>query len=133
VVWLTDRSEEALAQAETQQAQELDRRIEAEQITADEKPRTMARIHFTTDLKEGASRADLVIEAVPERLDLKREVFGQLDHICPSHTILATNSSSIRISAIEDATCRRDRVLNLHFYPPVWQRPMVELMCGTET
>jgi len=128
-----DRSEEALAQAEAQQAQELDRRIEAEQINADEKPCVLARIHFTTDLEEAASRADLVIEAVPERLDVKREVFERLDQLCPGHTILASNSSSIRISAIADATCRRDRVLNLHFYAPVGQRPMVELMGGTET
>jgi hypothetical protein len=67
---------------------------------------------------------------VPERLEIKREVFAQLDEACPSHTILATNSSSIRISAIENATHRPDKVLNMHFYP---QRAMVELMRGTAT
>jgi 3-hydroxybutyryl-CoA dehydrogenase len=84
-------------------------------------------------MQEGATEADLVIEAVVERVDIKREVFAQLDQMCPGHTIFTTNSSSIRISAIEDATQRLDRVLNMHFYPPVWQRSMVELMGGTST
>ena len=76
---------------------------------------------------------DLVIEAVPERLDLKRTIFEELDRVSPPRTILATNSSSIRISHIEDATGRPDRVLNAHFDPPVSQRPMVELMRGSAT
>ncbi len=91
------------------------------------------RIRSATELEEGASSADLVIEAVPERLETKREVFRRLDEVCPSHTILATNSSSIRISAIETSTRRPNKVLNMHFYMPVWQRPLVELMRGTAT
>jgi len=124
---------EMLQRAAQSHAAELGRRVEKQQITVEEKVAILSRIHLTTDVQEGASRADLVIEAVPERLELKREVFAQLDKICPSHTVLATNSSSIRISAIEDATHRLDRVLNMHFYAPVWQRPMVELMRGSAT
>ena len=93
----------------------------------------MERIRASTDLAEGVGDVDLVIEAVPERLDLKRAVFAELDRVCPPRTILATNSSSFRVSQIEDATGRPDRVLNTHFYPPVWQRPMVELMRGAAT
>jgi 3-hydroxybutyryl-CoA dehydrogenase len=84
-------------------------------------------------MQTGVAGADLVIEAVPERLETKREVFSRLDRVCPDHTILATNSSSIRVSRIEDATQRPDRVLNMHFYHRLWQRPMVELMRGTTT
>ncbi|MCX9010496.1 MAG: 3-hydroxyacyl-CoA dehydrogenase family protein [Candidatus Methanoperedens sp.] len=131
--WIVGHSEKSLEQASQSITQELEARVKKQQITEDEMKSVLNRIHLTQDMKEGTSSADLVIEAVPERLSLKREVFAQLDRICPSHTILATNSSSIRISAIEDVTRRPDKVLNTHFYPPVWERPMVELMRGTKT
>ena len=132
-VWLVDVSEEALERTSQSHVKELDARVEMQHITKKEKDAILKRIHFAGDLKVGASQTDLVIEAVPERLELKREVFAQLDRVCPSHTILATNSSSIRISRIEDATQRQDRLLNTHFYPPIWQRTLVELMRGTTT
>jgi len=132
-VWLVDTQPEALQRATQGQALELSRRVERQQLAESEKAVILARLHATTDLAEGAGQADLVIEAVPERLDLKRQVFAQIDALCPPHTILATTSSSLRASAIEDATRRPDKVLNMHFFPPVWQRPMVELMRGTMT
>jgi 3-hydroxybutyryl-CoA dehydrogenase len=91
------------------------------------------RIHFTTSLGSAASLATFVIEAVPERLNIKQAVFEQLDSLCSSQTILATNSSSFRISEIETVTQRPERVLNMHFFAPVWQKPLVELMGGTTT
>jgi 3-hydroxybutyryl-CoA dehydrogenase len=132
-VWLVDTSQQALVQAARGQVEELDRRVDVRQITPREKEAVRSRIQMTTDLRQGARAADLVIEAVPERLALKREVFARLGRLCPDRTILASNSSSICISQIEDATGRLDRVLNLHFYAVVWERPMVELMRGTQT
>ncbi|MFP3896317.1 MAG: 3-hydroxyacyl-CoA dehydrogenase family protein [Anaerolineales bacterium] len=132
-VWFVDIVAEQLQQAAQSLEQELDERLEKQQITAEERAATLDRIHFTTSMQEGTSGADLVIEAVPERLETKREVFSQLDAVCPRKTILATNSSSIRASAIEDVTGRLDKVLNMHFYAPVSQRTMVELMRGTAT
>ncbi len=102
-VWLVDGLAEALQRTAQSDSQELEKRLEKQQITVEEKEVTLHRVHLTTNMQEGASKADLVIEAVPERLEIKREVFAQLDEVCPSHTILATNSSSIRISAIENA------------------------------
>ncbi len=131
--WIVGHSEKSLRQASQSATQELEARVKKQRITMSELKSILNRIHLAQDMKECADSVDLVIEAVPEKLDLKREVFTQLDKICPSHTILATNSSSIRISAIEDATNRPDKVLNMHFYPPVWERPMVELMRGTRT
>ncbi|KCZ70498.1 3-hydroxyacyl-CoA dehydrogenase [Candidatus Methanoperedens nitroreducens] len=131
--WMIAHSENSLKEASQDQIKELDERVRNRQITEDEKKNILDRIHLTLDMKEGASNADLVIEAVPERLELKRKVFANLDQICPGHTIIGTNTSSIRVSKIEDATNRPDRVLNTHFYPPVWERPMVELMGGTKT
>lgn len=132
-VRFVDNAVEQLQQAAQSHSQELGKCLEKQQITEEEKAAILSRIHFTTSMREGTSEADLVIEAVPEVLEVKREVFAQLDAICPEHTILATNSSSIRISAIEDVTKRLDKVLNMHFYAPVSQRPMVELMRGTVT
>jgi 3-hydroxybutyryl-CoA dehydrogenase len=132
-VWLVDASQGALAQATLGHGLELDRRVEAGQITALDKAEILGAIRCTTRLEEGAAEADLVIEAVPERVEVKRQVFGELDRVCPARTVLATNSSSIRVSLLEDATRRPDRVLNLHFYARVWERPMVDIQRGTST
>ena len=132
-VWLVARSEASLERASQSHVKELEALVELQHITKKEKDAILKRIHFTRDLKVGASQADLVIENVHERLELKREVFAELDRVCPSHTILATNSSSICISRIEDATQRQDRVINAHFYPRPEQRTLVELMRGTTT
>lgn len=131
--WLVDTSVEALERAARSQAQELESRLDQHRITSADKDAILSRIYFTTSLADGTSEADLVIEAAPERLDLKRGIFGQLDQVAPERALLATNSSSFRISAIQSATRRWDRVLNMHFYPPVWQRTIVELMGGTAT
>jgi HD superfamily phosphodiesterase len=83
---------EALQRTAESHSRELEKRLEKQQITAEEKEIVLRRIHLTTNMEEGASKADLAIEAVPEGLEIKREVFAQLDEVCPRHTILATNS-----------------------------------------
>ena len=132
-VRLTDASAQALAQAAQAQAEILNTRVAAGEIAPAERAAALARTLMIGDLRAAVESVDLVIEAVPERLELKRQVFAQLDALCDPRTILATNSSSIRISLIEDATARPDRVLNLHFYAPVWQRHMVDLQRGSRT
>ena len=132
-VWMHDLSEPALQRCAEEQASMLDEQIEAGVVSADERQSILNRIRFTTSLNEAATSADLVIEAVKEDLGVKREVFRTLDEKCPPHTILATNSSSIRISRVESATNRPDKVLNVHFVQPVWKHPFVELMRGTAT
>jgi 3-hydroxybutyryl-CoA dehydrogenase len=96
-----------------------------------EKGAEKVRLH--TDLNDALQEADLVIEAVAENLALKREIFAQMDSLAPGKAILSTTSSSIPISQIEDATQRRDRCLNLHFYQPAMLVNMVDLMGGTKT
>jgi 3-hydroxybutyryl-CoA dehydrogenase len=76
---------------------------------------------------------DLIIECVPEDVELKKRVFAQIDELAPAHAIIGTNSSSYPVSKIEDAVTRKDKVLNIHFYPPIPLRPMVDIMKGTET
>jgi len=85
------------------------------------------------DLSNALKDADLVIEAVPEDIELKSQVFKQIDQLAPSHTIIGTNSSSFPVSKVEDAVKRKDKLLNIHFYPPIPLRPMVDIMKGNET
>lgn len=93
----------------------------------------LARIGYSCDLSEAGKDVDLVIEAVPEILKLKREVFAKLNDVAPQHTIFATNSSSLLPSAIADATGRPDRFLAMHFANMVWQFNTVEIMGTPQT
>lgn len=90
------------------------------------------RIFYHHNLPDAVSSADLIIEAVPEKLELKKEIFAHIDENAPAHAIIATNSSSIPVSKIEEAVQRKDKVLNLHFYAPS-QIPMIDIMRGTKT
>ncbi|MGN6458171.1 MAG: FAD-dependent oxidoreductase, partial [Achromobacter mucicolens] len=77
---------------------------------------------------EAAATSDLVIEAVPENLDLKRGIFAKLDTLCPAHTIFATNTSGLSINAIASAVQRRDRFVGAHFFTPADVIPLVEVV-----
>lgn len=91
------------------------------------------KVKLFKDLAQALQGADLVIEAVPENLDLKRKLFVQIDLLAPPEAILATNSSSIPISRIETATRRPEKCLNMHFYIPAVSMNMVDIMGGTKT
>ncbi|MHA2283604.1 MAG: 3-hydroxyacyl-CoA dehydrogenase family protein [Promethearchaeota archaeon] len=92
----------------------------------------IATIAQFNTIAEAVKDVDLVIEAVPEKLELKREVFPEIDKAASSHTIIATNSSSIPISKIEDVVERKDKVMNIHFYD-LFMLPVADIMRGTET
>ena len=89
-------------------------------------------ITLYSELPEAVKSTDLVVEAIPEILELKRDVFSQIDKAAPPHAIIATNSSSIPISKLEDAVERKDKVMNIHFYN-LFDYPMADLMKGTQT
>ena len=132
-VVMADVSAESRMRARKIHEKELESRVSSGKINNETNQQILRRIEFVENIDEAAHAVDLVIEAIPENLEFKRQVFSELDQICLPHTIFATNSSSIRISQIEDATNRLEKVMNAHFYPPVWQRSMVELMRGTKT
>jgi 3-hydroxybutyryl-CoA dehydrogenase len=90
-----------------------------------------SNLAFVSTIKEAAQDADLVIEAIIEKLDIKRTLFAELDRICPAHTILATNSSYIVSSKIADATNRPDKVCNMHFFNPALVMKCVEVVKGS--
>ena len=102
-------------------------------MTTQESEEAMARIKGLTDLGAAVREADFVIEAVPERMDLKQKVFRDMDVACPSEVIFATNTSSLSISEISSATERPDRFIGLHFFYPVPVSPAVEVVPGLRT
>ena len=132
-VALYDVSSEALKNSEKAVDEYVQQWIAEGAIKAADGAPLKKRISYTTELKRAVKGAGLVIEAVVERLDVKQEVFKQLDQLCSPDVLIATNSSSIKISNIEDATRHPERVLNMHFYGYPWRRSIVELMKGKRT
>jgi len=126
----TDINEEILKQAENFVDTYLPQRVTKGKLTEEESQAARARVSFTSDLTEAARDADLVIEAVIEKLDLKRKIFADLDKICPPHAILATNSSYIVSSKIADVTSRPGKVCNMHFFNPALVMKLVEVVKG---
>ena len=92
-----------------------------------------ARIHTTTSLKEAASDAVFIIEAVSENLELKQKIFHEIETYCPRETILASNTSVISITEIAEKTKWKDRVVGTHFWFPPYLIPLVEVVKGRET
>jgi 3-hydroxybutyryl-CoA dehydrogenase len=105
----------------------LDRGVEKGRMTADERDAALGRLTLTTELGDLAD-CDLVIEAVLEELELKREVFGELDRLCRPDAILATNTSALSVSEIAEATTRPGRVVGMHFFNPAPVLPLVEIV-----
>lgn len=132
-VRLVDLEEGMLERARSTIQRNLDRQVARERIGADDRDRTLARIEFTTDRGGAVSDADLVVEAVPERAELKYEIFADLDQMAPDHTILATNTSSISITEIAARTVRPEKVIGMHFMNPVPVMKLVEVIRGLAT
>ena len=110
----------------------LQKAVEKKQLNAQQRDEILSRISTCTDLAE-VHAADLVIEAVVENMAVKKQIFAELDHLCQSHTLLATNTSSLSITEIASATRRPDKVLGMHFFNPVPVMKLVELVKGMET
>ena len=89
-------------------------------------------ITIFSNISEAVKNTDLIIEAVPEKLELKRKIFSEIDKSAPPDAIITTNSSSIPISKLEDVVERKDKVMNLHFYN-LFTMPMADIMRGTQT
>ncbi|MDH6142093.1 3-hydroxybutyryl-CoA dehydrogenase [Kitasatospora sp. GP30] len=101
--------------------------VARERLTAEERTAVLARITVGEQLS-AAAEADLVIEEIPEQLELKRELFAELDRICPPETVLATGTTSLSVTRIAAATGRPEKVLGLHFFNPVHAMKLVEVV-----
>ena len=111
----------------------LDGAVERGKATPAERDAVLARIAVSEAVEDAARGADLVIEAVPENLDLKRSLFARLDAAAPPGALLATNTSSLPVTAIAAATRRPARVLGLHFFNPVHLMKLVEVVTHAGT
>src|SRR5206468_8143745 len=103
------------------------RGVEKGRLTEDERDAVLAQLSLTTELRDLAD-CDLVIEAVLEELDLKREVFAELDRVCRPDAVLATNTSALSVAEIAEATQRPERVVGMHFFNPAPMLPLVEIV-----
>ena len=132
-VRLHDQTDEQLSKAMESNRGHLNRRVEKGRLSAQEAESAVSRVQTTTDLSEAVRSADLVIEAVFEDLGVKRAIFAELDRLAPANAVLASNSSTMGISKIADATHRPDRCVNMHFFFPVLVMDLVEVVRGPET
>ena len=126
-VLVREISDEALKKGLSTIDHYLARGVGKGRITSEDKTSTLARIQGTTTLNDFTG-CDMVIEAVTEKLDLKKELFGELDRICPARTILSSNTSTISIEEIASATGRPDRVIGTHFLSPVPPSKLLEIV-----
>ncbi|MFJ7308904.1 3-hydroxyacyl-CoA dehydrogenase family protein [Peribacillus frigoritolerans] len=132
-VFLQDINEESLKKAKISLAGQMQRRIETAKLTAQQVDEAFSRLHFENSLEVAVKETDFVIEAIIEKLDVKRSLFAEVDKLAPAHAIMATNSSTIVSSKLADATNRPDKVCNMHFFNPVLVMELVEVVQGPHT
>jgi 3-hydroxybutyryl-CoA dehydrogenase len=108
----------------------LQKGVERGKVTSDDAAAASGRVHLAPDLEPAVHGADLIIEATPEDLDLKRNLFAQADLFCGEETILASNTSSISISLLSHSVERRDRFVGLHFFNPPHVMKLIEIVRG---
>ncbi|MCF8273196.1 MAG: 3-hydroxybutyryl-CoA dehydrogenase [Flavobacteriaceae bacterium] len=132
-VQLIDVSENALKKGIETITNNLNRMVSKETITEAQKEETLSNISTFTSITEGVEYASLVVEAATENIDLKLNIFKELDKHCPEGTILATNTSSISITQIASVTSRPDHVIGMHFMNPVPIMKLVEIIRGYNT
>ena len=130
---IQDINEEALKDAGVKLEGIMSKWVKKGKITEDDKVAAFSRLQFSTNLEEAAVRADFIIEAIVEKLDVKRDVFEKLDRLADPETIFATNSSTIVNSLIASATNRKDKVVNMHFFFPPLVMDCVEVVMSEET
>jgi 3-hydroxybutyryl-CoA dehydrogenase len=132
-VRLQDKSPDQLRAAVESNRGHVMRRVEKGKLGQAEAEQALDRVRTTTDLREAVAGADFVIEAVFEDLALKRAVFAELDQAAAPDAVLASNSSTMGISKIADATERPERCVNMHFFFPVLVMDLVEVVRGPQT
>ncbi len=131
-VVMCDLDEGCLERGKAEIERSLGKFLSKERISRERFDSTLSNITTTCDLDE-ARDADIVVEAIPEKPEMKKDIFARLDGICPPHTIIGTNTSAIPITSIAAATARPDRVVGIHFFGPVPLLKLVEVIKGLLT
>src|SRR5437763_4409178 len=123
----------ALRKAESEIRANLDKAVELGKVSHGDADAAFSRLEYAGSVEEAARNADLVIEAVPEEMESKIEIFTMLDKICRPATMLATNTSSLSITEIASVTYRAPLCLGMHFFNPVHKMKLLEIVRGLET
>ncbi|TBL79697.1 3-hydroxyacyl-CoA dehydrogenase family protein [Paenibacillus thalictri] len=131
-VLLMERTPEKLEEAWEQIGSSLDKQMVKWAITAAEKKLLLSKIHKVTDYS-GLADCDMVIESITEDLELKKALFCQLDELCPRKVILASNTSTLSLTELAAVTKHPERVIGIHFLPPVAKIDLVEIIRGLKT
>jgi 3-hydroxybutyryl-CoA dehydrogenase len=130
---LEDILPNALRRAESEIRANLDKAVEIGKVSASTANAAFARVEYAGSVDEAARQADLVIEAVPEELESKIEIFTLLDKICRPTTVLASNTSSLSLTEIASVTYRAPKIVGMHFFNPVHKMKLLEIVRGLET
>lgn len=123
----------SLRKAETEIRSNLDKAVELGKVKKEDAAAAVSRLQYAGSVEEAARAADLVIEAVPEEMESKIEIFTLLDKICRPHTILASNTSSLSVTEIASVTYRAPKCLGMHFFNPVHKMKLLEMVRALET
>lgn len=132
-VRMMDIRQEALDKAMATIGKNMDRQVAKGSLTEEAKAAAIGRIQTSTDMADAVKDADLVVEAATENIDLKLNIFRQLDSLAPAHCILASNTSSISITKIASVTNRAEKVIGMHFMNPVPVMKLIEVINGYAT
>jgi 3-hydroxybutyryl-CoA dehydrogenase len=130
---LIDINQNALDKALVTINKNLDRQVSKEQITEEQKAATLKNLSLHTNLEKAVSQSDLVVEAATENIEIKLNLFRELDKFAPAHCILASNTSSISITKIAAVTNRPTQVIGMHFMNPVPVMKLIEIINGYKT
>src|SRR5512141_142500 len=130
---LEDLLPNALRKAETEIRTNLDKAVELNKVTATDADAAFRRLEYAGSVEEAAREADVVIEAVPEELESKIEIFTLLDKVCRPATILASNTSSLSLTEIASVTYRAPKIVGMHFFNPVHKMKLLEVVRALET
>ena len=130
---LEDLLPNALRKAESEIRANLDKSVELGKVSADDAQKAITRIEYAGSVEQAAREADLVIEAVPEEMESKIEIFTLLDKLCRPETILASNTSSLSVTEIASVTYRAKRCIGMHFFNPVHKMKLLEVVKALET
>jgi 3-hydroxybutyryl-CoA dehydrogenase len=130
---LNDVSDELLEKARGQIRRDLQKSVEIGKIQSDAIEETLSRLNLQSNLEHAVNNTDLIIEAVPEQIELKLDLFARLDRICASDVIFASNTSALSITEMAGATKRPQQFIGMHFFNPVHKMKLVEIIRGLET
>jgi len=130
---LNDVSKDLLEKGSRQIQLDLEKGIQFGKITVAGMGETLSRLGFETDLERAVANAELIIEAVPEKIEIKAALFTRLDKICAPDVVFASNTSALSITEMAGATQRPKRFIGMHFFNPVHKMKLIEIIRGLET